>query len=349
MESLRGIFPQSQPPPKRDFLKENVSKIKNMQRLSKPSKNKSEYANKYSNAKQAVPARPRRYSVCENSVPLQRSSNSNLALCSTKAPITNLRKSLSTMSIGSREFGTQTVDPEEDEYFLKDTIIRYPSASTIRSVSAHQMQQTSTCTRGHLMEPEHDTRHSRYKSHFSDKRDEHCDKMERHISNLKEYLDKGTINKQQQHGSGKKSILKSSSLQKLNKNSINESQQREDRGSRVASASQRSARIETVEISDDDNVSQDEEEIIENKKELEASQLKERGGGDTKIDAKKQQQIKAAENDPECPDGHVPLSEDDRLDALKLAKKRKLELPRINLYQISLISFSFFRLQNSRR
>lgn len=348
MESLRGIFPQYQPPPKRDFLKENVLRIKNMQRLSKPSKNKSEYSNKYSTAaKQGVP-RPRRYSVCENPVPLQRSSHSNLALCSTKAPITNLRKSLSTMSIGSREFGTQTVDPEEDEYFLKDTIIRYPSASTIRSVSAHQMQQTSsTCSRGHQMEPEQEAaRPSRYKSHFSDRRDEHCDKMERHISNLKEYLDKGTINKQQ-HESGKKptSILKSSSLQKLNKNSINESQQREDRGSRVASASQRSARIETVEISDDDNESQDEEEIIENKKELEASQRKERGGGDTAIDVKKQQQIKAAASDPECPDGHVPLSEDDRLDALKLAKKRKLESPRSSplkaFYVSNFINFYF--------
>lgn len=327
MESLRGVFPQSQPPPKRDFLKENVLRIKNMQRLSKLSKNKSEYVNKFTKQQQqGVPVRKRKFSVCDGSVPLHRSSNSNLALCSSKAPITNLRKSLSTLSIGSgsREFGTQTVDPEADEYFLKDTIIRYPSASTIRSVSAHQMQQTtSTCSRGHLMEPEQP---SRYKSHFSDKRDEHCERMEKHISNLSEFLDRGAISKQ--HGSSSKkptSILKSSSsLQKLNKNSINESQQREDRSNRVASASQhRTARIETVEISDDDNLSQDDEELIENKKELEASQRKERGGGDTAIDIKKQQQIKAAEEDPDCPDGHVPLSEDERLDALKLAKKRK--------------------------
>lgn len=339
MESLRGVFPHPQPPPKRDFLKENVMKIKNMQRLSKPF-NKSEYANKFLAAKQQkVPVRPRKYSVSE--LPLQRSSHSSLALCSSKAPMTNLRKSLSTMSLQSREFGTQTVDPDADEYFLKDTIIRYPSASTIRSVSAQQLPPSSTCSRGHLLEQDQDLpRPSRYKSHFTDRRDEHCEKMERHFSNMREFSSKKPT-----------SILKSSSsLQKLNKNSINESQQREDRSHRVASATQRSARIETVEISDDENASVEDEEIIENKKELEASERKERGGGDA-IDAKKQQQIKAAQNDPDCPDGHVPLSEDDRLDSLKIAKKRKLQYfnPHHLAEILKNIKFLPFRLQSPRR
>lgn len=345
MESLRGIFPQERQPPKRDFLKENVLKIKNIQRTSKTSKNKSEYSNKFS-TKQAVPTKSRsKYSVCEISVPLHRSSNSHIAVCSSKAPITNLRKSLSVMSLGSREFGTQTVDPEGDEYFLKDTIIRYPSASTIRSVGAQLPSTTSsTCSRGHLMEPEQD-RPSRYKSHFSDRRDDYCDKMEHHVTNLSEFLNRGTIS-QPQYGT-KKSILKSSSsLQKLNKNSINESQQRDDRSNRVASATQRSARIETVDISDDENEGQD-EELVENKKELEASQRKERGGGDGTFESKKQKQLKAAADDPECPEGHVPLSEDDRLDALKIAKNRKLFKLLTNI-QYHVINF-LFRIQNHCR
>jgi hypothetical protein len=315
MESLRGIFPQSMPPPKRDFLKENVMKIKQIQRMRRPAKEKSEYTNKFSKpvGGNLMVVRPR---LCENANPAHRSST-NLALSSSKAPMTNLRKSLSTLSIHSREFGTQTVDPEADEFFLKDTIIRYPSASTVRSSTG----QPPTCSRGHAMEvPEE--RSSRYKSHFSDRRDEYSEKMERHISNLSEYLDKGSISKRQ--GSKKPtSILKSSSsLQKLNKNSINESQQRDDRSIRVGSA-HRNLKLDSIELYDDEQNGFEEEEALENNKELESSRRKEKGGGDCEVDAKKQQQQKAAAEDPDCPDGHVPLSDDDRLEALKLAKKRK--------------------------
>lgn len=314
MESLRGIFPQSMPPPKRDFLKENVMKIKQIQRMTRRPKDKSEYSNKF--AKPGGNAMPVRSRLCENANPAHRSST-NLALSSSKAPITNLRKSLSTLSIHSREFGTQTVDPEADEFFLKDTIIRYPSASTVRSSTG--LQQPPTCSRGHAMEPPEE-KSSRYKSHFNDRRDEYSEKMERHISNLSEYLDKGSVSKRQ--GSKKPtSILKSSSsLQKLNKNSINESQQREDRSFRVGSA-HRNLKLDTIELSDDEN--QFEEENLENNKEMESSHRKERGGGDSEVDAKKLQQQKAAAEDPDCPDGHVPLSDDERLEALKLAKKRK--------------------------
>lgn len=312
MESLRGIFPRSAPPPKRDFLKENVMKIKNIQRQRK-TKNSTEYSN---NFKPIGAKLTNKYT--ENVHPVHRSTT-NLALCSSKAPITNLRKSLSTMSIQSRDFGCQTVDPDEDEFFLKDSIIRYPSASTMRSTNSgtHQML-SNTCSRGHLMEQPAAAveERPRYKSHFSDRRDEHCDKIERHISNLSEYLDKGSVSKQTRKPG---SILKSSSsLQKLNKNSINEYQQ-QNQQSRVGSA-HRNTR--SVEISDEDNES--DEDIIENKKELESSHRKERGGGDNnEKEKKKQQQLKAAAEDPDCPDGHIPLSEDERLEALKLAKKRK--------------------------
>lgn len=331
METLRGIFPQSQPPAKRDFLKENVMKIKSIQRMRK-SKNTSEYSNKYGiNPPPKLPSTRKKYA--ENANPVHRSST-NLSLCSSKAPITNLRKSLSTMSVSSRDFGCQTVDPEADEFFLKDSIIRYPSASTMRSSSSHQGMPSNTCSRGHMIREEPPDERSVYKSHFHDRRDEHCDKMERHISKLSEFLGKGSTSKQKKHTRKQTtppSILKSSSsLQKLNKNSINEHQQHEDRTQRIGSA-YRNARIETVEISDEDNEDQSDDEIDENKKEFESSK-KERGGGDSnEIDKKRQQQLKAAAEDPDCPDNHIPLSEDERLESLKLAKKRKFLIPKKNL------------------
>ncbi|CAG9800832.1 unnamed protein product [Chironomus riparius] len=312
MESLRGIFPRTEPPAKRDFLKENVMRIRNIQRMRKPKD--TEYSNKFNK-----PQKTRKLSLYEDRMPTPSRSSNSLTLCSTKAPIGNLRKSLSTMSI-SKDCGTQTVDPEADEYFLKDTIIRYPSASTIRSVGTSQQQLSHTCSKGHLLEQE---AAPRYKSHFHDRKDDHSEKMDRHVKNLSEFLDKGSITKKQPS-----SILKSSSsLQKLNKNSLNEYQRREDRTQRVGSAHHSR---ETVLISDESGSEKD-EEIIEitnldkNKKELPKNKKKKELGNGDIVDAKKKQ-LEAAKDDPDCPDGHVPLSEDERLESLRIAKKRFKEL-----------------------
>ncbi|XP_070499382.1 uncharacterized protein [Chironomus tepperi] len=314
MESLRGIFPRTEPPPKRDFLKENVMRIRNIQRMRKPKD--TEYSNKFTK-----PQKTRKLSLYEDRMPTQQRSNNSLALCSTKAPIGqigNLRKSLSTMSI-SKDFGTQTVDPEADEYFLKDTIIRYPSASTIRSLGNSQQQLSHTCSKGHLLEQEA----PRYKSHFHDRKDDHSEKMDRHVKNLSEFLDKGSVTKKQPS-----SILKSSSsLQKLNKNSLNEYQQREDRTHRVGSAHHSR---ETVTISDESGSEKDEEvleinNIDDNKQESSKGKKKKEVGGGDVLDAKKKQ-LEAAKDDPDCPEGHVPLSEDERQESLRIAKKRFKEL-----------------------
>lgn len=308
MESLRGIFPRTEPPQKRDFLKENVMRIRNIQRMRKPKD--TEYSTKF-----AKPVKTRKLSLYDDRMPTQHRSKDSLTLCSTKAPIGNLRKSLSTMSI-SKDCGTQTVDPEADEYFLKDTIIRYPSASTIRSLGNSQQQLSHTCSKGHLLEQEA----PRYKSHFHDRKDDHSEKMERHVKNLSEFLEKGSITKKQPS-----SILKSSSsLQKLNKNSLNEFQQREDKH-RVGSAHHSR---ETVLISDESGSEKDEEiiEVInidENKESSKSKKKKDVVGGGDMADAKKKQLIEAAKNDPNCPDGHVPLSDDERLESLRIAKKRK--------------------------
>jgi hypothetical protein len=295
MESLKGIFPQTQPPHKRDFLRENVQKIRNMQRMRKPSKE-----TEYSRYNKQV--RQRKLSLCENNAPSVHRSTNSLALCSTKVPMNNLRKSVSSMSIQSgpkREFGTQTSDPNDD-FFLKDSIIRYPSASTIRSSStvrppsAHHHAQT--CSKGHQMEPEEIQHRPRFRSHFHERNDEHCDKMERHISNLSEFLDRGSISKK-----NPPSILKntsSTSSQKSTKNYINETQRKE------------------VAVEDNIVISDDDDDDL--RKEKRAPTEKELGSGDTK-----ERQLKAAAEDPNCPEGHVPLPENERLEALKLAKNRE--------------------------
>lgn len=52
MESLKGIFPTAQPQHKRDFLKENVLKIKKIQRIRKS--NDSEYSTKFNRMQQKL-------------------------------------------------------------------------------------------------------------------------------------------------------------------------------------------------------------------------------------------------------------------------------------------------------
>lgn len=300
MESLRGIFPQSQPPPKRDFLKENVMRIRNIQRMRKPPK-ESEYSNKFNQ-----PLKPRKLSLCEGNARSTHRSMHSLALCSTKAPLNNLRKSVSSMSIQSiqKECGTQTVDTTDD-FFLKDSIIRYPSASTLRSAStARPLSAQQTCSKGHQMEPEEPLR-PRFKSHFHERKDDHSDKVERHISNLSEFLERGTISKKQPS-----SILKNSSTtstQKSNKNYINEYQRKEKRYQQGDDGQ----KIQTVVLSDDDD-----DDVQKEKQSI----------AEKDLDIAKKAQLQAAEDDPNCPEGHVPLPESERLEALKLAKKRESQL-----------------------
>lgn len=298
METLRGIFPQSQPPPKRDFLKENVQRIRNMQRVRKPSK-ETEYS-KYNK-----PIKPRKYSLSDNNVPAVHRSSHSLALSSSKVPLNNLRKSVSSMSI-QKECGTQTTDTSDD-FFLKDSIIRYPSASTIRSVGTARppsSHQTQTCSRGHQMEPDEPPR-PRFRSHFHDRADEHCEKVERHITNLSEFLDRGSISKKQPS-----SILKNSSAgssQKCNKNYINENQRKDDRIQKPDEAQ----RQQSIVVSDDEDDEVNKEKRSPSEKEIsDANEVR-------------KQRLKAAEEDFNCPEGHVPLPENERLEALKLAKKRK--------------------------
>ena len=64
------------------------------------------------------------------------------------------------------------------------------------------------------------------------------------------------------------------------------------------------------------HVLDDEEETEETKKENAA--------GDA--ENQRQLQIKAAEEDPDCPEGHVPLSENERIEALQMAKKSKFQM-----------------------
>lgn len=213
----------------------------------------------------------------------------------------------------SREIGVQTIDPDSDQYFLKDSIIRYPSASTIRSMSASQ-QTLNTCSRGHFME---DTR-PKYKG---SRREEYGDHLEKHSSNLSDYYDRAPGSKKPT------SILKSSSsLQKLNKDSFNESQQKVDR-----CKSGGSSRVRTEEIvildDEDNNYEKSNKENTEKDQRKEKRELKvqlEKEREEDEKEQKKKQQLKLAAEDPQCPEGHVPMDEEERQSLLKIAQKREL-------------------------
>ncbi|KAG5678602.1 hypothetical protein PVAND_008263 [Polypedilum vanderplanki] len=316
MESLRGIFPRNQPVHKRDFLRENVMRIKTMQydRATRKPKDTTEYSTKYKQIN------PRKLSLNDNSL-CHRSSNP-LQLCSSKAPLNNLRKAMSTMTMQqhSRDIGVQTVDPESDQYFLKDSIIRYPSASTVRSLSASQ-QTLNTCSRRHLVE---DNR-PKYKNQSRRDR-EYVDQLEKQPSNMSDYFNKTPVSKKPS------SILKtSSSLLKLNKDSFNESQQKVDR---CKSGSSVRGRTDEIVLSNEDDENNYREkssvEDVETEKEhkSERKDLRVQMQKD-KVDIeleKRKQKLKEAAEDPNCPEGHILMDEDERLNSLKLAQKRGKEL-----------------------
>lgn len=309
MESLKGIFPNAQPPSKRDFLRENVMRIKRMQEYQRNKKNSqmTEYGNRFNR-----PTKTRKYSNTENQ--LQYRSTNSLAVIPSKNSTSNLRKTMSVLTINSscKDSSSQTVDTNDD-MFLKDTIIRYPSASTIRGLPALRpaalpMHKHKEDNRSRVM----------YKSHFNDEKDDHCNKMDQHLSNLSEFLDKTSISKNP-------SILKmpsNASIIKCNKNYINEAQRNQrDEGDTVRHTSVSPININVL----------DDEEIEETKKENAA--------GDA--ENLKKLQIKAAEEDPDCPEGHVPLSENERIEALQMAKKSKLLLLYYVIFSYLTIIFYF--------
>jgi hypothetical protein len=157
--------------------------------------------------------------------------------------------------------------------FLKDTIIRYPSASLIRRIPS----KTSVHIQTPVKEPEPEK--IPFASHFNNNKDEHCEKMHNHVKDLNEFLERATISKRPSS-----SILKNSANSSFSRTK-NEPKENGD----------------VIVISD--------EEAGEKKKN------KERGAGDT---TKEKKQVI---EDPDCPEGHVPLSEDERVEALQIAKK----------------------------
>ncbi|CRK86200.1 CLUMA_CG000005, isoform A [Clunio marinus] len=292
METLRGIFPVTQPPPKRDFLRENVMRIKHIQRTRNSGK-ETEYLNKFSK-----PIKCRKFSSNDNN---SRSTNSLVAYPS-KSTVNNLRRAMSTMFIqDQKEIGVQTVDTN-DEYFLKDSIIRFPSASSIRSGKA---RPTSSCQRTQIGSRDNlDTAESLPKSRLTN----HSNRNEivnNYISSLDEYPGKQSVSKR----NPPVSILKNSSstsIQKSNKNYINESQRKEK-----ITEKHKNECAQLIDISDEEDFSQEKDSLAE--KEISAN------------DATKET-TKTAEMDPDCPEGHVALSDSERLETLKVAKKRFKEL-----------------------
>lgn len=262
------------PPPKRDFLKENVLRIRKLQESRRNS---------------AEPRRPCKASrqIISHRCCDPKQSHPQLSLQGQR-PSTNLRKSMSSSSIPLlRDDATQTSDIN-DEMFLKDTIIRFPSASLIRRATSKSSVQSQT--------PVKDTEVVKipYQSHFSNNKDEHCEKMDNHVKDLSEFLEKATISKKLSRSSS--SILKNST------NSINS----------INSRTKKTVINEPKENGDVIFIS-DEDEVTEKKAK------KEQGGGDTAFSDKKESAKEIV--DPDCPEGHVPLSESERVEALQIAKK----------------------------
>lgn len=72
-----------------------------------------------------------------------------------------------------------------DDLFLKDAIIRYPSAHSLRKSQTLDEEQTNSSPK--IVEG------NSYRGHFRDNDDEHSVRMEEHVSQLSEYLEKGSI------------------------------------------------------------------------------------------------------------------------------------------------------------
>lgn len=128
--------------------------------------------------------------------------------------------------------------------------------------------------------------------------------MDRHISNLSDFLDNGSISKDKHPPSILKNSSSTRSSTKSSKNYLNEFQRKENRSEKSEDDKQL-----TVEISSDDDDDVQKEKRAPTEKELDSAVSK--------------QQPNTAEDDPDCPEGMVKLSETERENALKIAKKRK--------------------------
>lgn len=277
-----------EPPPKRDFLKENMMRIR---RLQESRRNSAVHSNK--------PFRVRRY--CD-------SANSRLSVEARRPPMSNLRKSASCASI-CRDDSTQTTDIN-DEMFLKDVIIRFPSASLIRKAPSNPQLSVQSQTQT----KDTDRQKYPYNNHNGVRKDQHTEKLDRHISDLSEYLERTAISKKTSRPNS--SILKSSNPNYLNVRSksvlLNESLNNSRNLEQNGHGNQRSAENghnggDVVVISDEDD----------------STKHAERKSETPLMNGNKNKDNTEIENDPDCPEGHVPLTEKERLEALQIAKRRK--------------------------
>lgn len=168
-----------------------------------------------------------------------------LSLDSVRPPmgnLGNLRKSGSAASISStrstvRDCSSQTTDVN-DEMFLKDTIIRYPSCS---SIHLHKSKESASNTVS-VNSADHSNWREKEKRPptptYNHPRTEELSKnMDRHVSDLSEYLDKAAISRNKRTNS---------TILKTNKNFLNEVEKYEK-------AQREKGGGETIVLSDDDN------------------------------------------------------------------------------------------------
>lgn len=251
------------------------------------------------------PCRARRSNYCESA-----KCKSRLSVEASRPPMTNLRKSASLASI-LRDDSTQTTDINDD-MFLKDVIIRFPSASLIRRAHSNKPStvQSQTQTQ-HQPQATKEAENSKlpYQSHFNGSKEQlNTDKTDSHITDLSEFLEKTLISKKVSRPNS--SILKSPSTNFTNVKSksvlLNESL---NNSRNLDSKSHANGNGDVIVLSDEDESKKSAEKNEKNEKPL-------CNGNQNKDD-------KEIVDDPDCPEGHVPLTESERQEALSIAKKRK--------------------------
>ncbi|XP_031630015.1 uncharacterized protein LOC116345099 isoform X2 [Contarinia nasturtii] len=145
MQSLRGIFPRPKEPPKRDFIKENVKNLKLMQR-------RNHNPNQVSDTGDFEKKQRKIRSTSHSRLRLS-SSNSvkNIAALSKSIEnISNHGEKIRPLSVQSRDAYSQT-ESVDDELFLKDVIIRLPSASISKNkTNKSEITSEYECTRQHV-------------------------------------------------------------------------------------------------------------------------------------------------------------------------------------------------------
>jgi hypothetical protein len=289
--------------PKRDFLKENKRSVRTQPaKVSSAPPKIARVAIRNPNycTKPTAPVQPNR-KIQQQPRP--------------QPPPKSLTPSCSSVSI-------QTADNINDDQFLNGVIIRYPSAHLMKQQVSPEPEEIPEIIEPASPEPRPPPTPL----------DDHSQKMDRKISDLAEYLEKGSISTKRQpskeslRSSKSRSCcsLKAAESEHFDQNSCSEDDykpdnrvyRRQDLSPSRSFASSKSSYAESVRskksIGKPESVIS---HVPSNYKLGEVPKyLRERK------DQQRQEELREMARDPNCPVGHIALSDEERLEALSMAK-----------------------------